>query len=137
MISFPARCATVTSAYLAAIVLVHLAPAQHALSPARSLLIRDVLTPGATEDRVDVLVEDGVIAAVAPDLDVPPGARIITAEGALTETYHPGAYSLDGLEEASRDDLFRAFPFLRGDVNAYGPLARKTIRARAARVLAA
>ena len=31
----------------------------------------------------DVLVEDGVITAVGEDLDVPPGAQVIDAEGKI------------------------------------------------------
>ncbi len=62
---------------------------------------------------------------------------ILTAEGAPAESYHPGAYSLDGLDPAQREALFKAFPVLRAAPDHYGPPARKALRAGPARILAA
>ena len=62
---------------------------------------------------------------------------VLTAEGAPAESYHPGAYSLEGLDDASRDELFSVFPVLRSDPGLYGPMARPTITAKAGSVLAA
>ncbi|MEM9032855.1 MAG: Hint domain-containing protein, partial [Pseudomonadota bacterium] len=63
--------------------------------------------------------------------------QIIWANGVPTESYHPGAYSLDGLGEEARDALFSVFPNLRSDPNGYGPSARPAVRVEAGRILAA
>ncbi|MEM9583752.1 MAG: Hint domain-containing protein [Pseudomonadota bacterium] len=54
--------------------------------------------------------------------------EIITANGAPTESYQPGAYSLPGLDAVAREELFRVFPDLRSNPVAYGPAARVTVR---------
>lgn len=62
---------------------------------------------------------------------------ILTAEGAPAESYHPGAYSLEGLHDRAREELFEVFPALRADPSIYGAMARMTVSVRAGSVLAA
>ena len=54
--------------------------------------------------------------------------EIIFAEGAATESFHPGHVGLQALSEASRDDLFQCFPELRADPSGYGETARTCLR---------
>ncbi len=54
--------------------------------------------------------------------------EIIFAEGAATESYHPGDYSLGELGEPARDELFKLFPYLRSTPNSYGPTARTCLK---------
>ncbi len=62
---------------------------------------------------------------------------ILTAEGAAAESYHPGAYSLEGLHDQAREELFEVFPALRSDPSIYGAMARMTVSVKAGSVLAA
>lgn len=61
--------------------------------------------------------------------------QIVTANGIPSESYHPGSYSLGGLREASREELFSLFPELRTDPDSYGYAARLAPRAHDSSVL--
>jgi Ca2+-binding RTX toxin-like protein len=61
--------------------------------------------------------------------------EIIFAEGAATESFHPGHVGLQALSEASREDLFRCFPELRADPGGYGDTARTCLRRHEIRLL--
>ena len=61
--------------------------------------------------------------------------EIIFANGAASESYHPGAYGLQSIADPARDELFRLFPALRVNPADYGPTSRPCIRARDARAL--
>lgn len=63
--------------------------------------------------------------------------EIIFAEGAATESFHPGHVGLRALSDASREDLFRCFPALRADPNGYGDTARTCLRRHESRLLVA
>ncbi|MFT6932709.1 MAG: Ca2+-binding RTX toxin-like protein [Paracoccaceae bacterium] len=63
--------------------------------------------------------------------------QIVFAEGVATESYHPGSYSLPGLDPQAREELLTLFPALRSDPNLYGAAARPTVRGHQARLLAA
>jgi len=63
--------------------------------------------------------------------------EIIQANGCDTESYHPGAYSLPGLDQAAREELFQVFPELRLNPLSYGPCARTSVRGHQAQLLAA
>jgi hypothetical protein len=54
--------------------------------------------------------------------------EIIYAEGAATESYHPNDYSLEGICDASRHEIFALFPELRSTPNVYGPTARTCLK---------
>ncbi|ABV91983.1 hypothetical protein Dshi_0234 [Dinoroseobacter shibae DFL 12 = DSM 16493] len=61
--------------------------------------------------------------------------QIVRANGAWSESFHPGAQGLDTMAQASRDELLALFPELAADPAAYGPSARPTLRAHEARLL--
>lgn len=54
--------------------------------------------------------------------------EVVYAEGAATESFHPGHMGLESLSAASRDDLFGAFPALRSDLASYGATARPCLK---------
>lgn len=61
--------------------------------------------------------------------------EIVYAEGALTESFHPGKGGLDALAEAARAEIFALFPELASLPESYGPAARTSLRAHEAAVL--
>ena len=63
--------------------------------------------------------------------------QIITANGAASESYQPGDFSLPGLQEASREELFELFPELRSNPTGYGQSARESVSGSLAHVFAA
>ena len=63
--------------------------------------------------------------------------EIIFAEGAATETFHPGMQGLNALTAQSREDLFVKLPYLRSDPNSYGDTARQCLRGYETRLLMA
>lgn len=63
--------------------------------------------------------------------------ELIRTGGAWSESYQPGAYSLPGLEDKARHELFALFPELRSNPNGYGKAARHAVRRHQAQLLAA
>ncbi len=61
--------------------------------------------------------------------------EIIFAEGAASESFHPGKLGLQALSNASREDLFASFPALRSHPESYGDTARLCLRQHEARSL--
>ncbi|MBV1863415.1 MAG: Hint domain-containing protein [Rhodobacteraceae bacterium] len=59
--------------------------------------------------------------------------EIIFANGSATESFHPGASALSGIEDAARDELFDIFPELETDPTLYGPSARLSLRVQEGR----
>jgi Ca2+-binding RTX toxin-like protein len=61
--------------------------------------------------------------------------EIVMAEGALSESFHPGHVGWGALAEASREEILALFPQLEGlNFEAYGPAARRSLTAAEARV---
>lgn len=58
--------------------------------------------------------------------------EIIFANGAATESFHPGVSSVSAIEDAGRKELFEIFPELRSDPSQYGPAARMSLRTQEA-----
>lgn len=54
--------------------------------------------------------------------------EVIFANGAATESFHPGHMAMSAIDEAPRMELFEIFPELENDTSSYGPSARKTLR---------
>lgn len=54
--------------------------------------------------------------------------QIIETDGTLTESFCPGDFALNALDEAVRAELFEIFPQLRVDAKSYGPAARYSVR---------
>lgn len=61
--------------------------------------------------------------------------EIIFAEGAPSESYHPGEFGLDAVSLAAREELFQLFPELRLNTNAYGRTARRCLKGHEAKLL--
>lgn len=61
--------------------------------------------------------------------------EVIFAEGAATESFHPGDLSLGALDDAAREELFTVFPELRSDVSQYGDTARRCLKRHEAALL--
>ena len=54
--------------------------------------------------------------------------EIIYAEGAATESFHPGDIGFGAVGDAARDELFAIFPDLRVDPRQYGATARRCLK---------
>jgi hypothetical protein len=63
--------------------------------------------------------------------------QVIFAEGVATESFHPANDGLCTLGPTARAALFRAYPKLRADPDAYGPTVRPCATAREVRVMQA
>lgn len=61
--------------------------------------------------------------------------EIVYAEGAATESFHAADVGVGALSDTSREDMFRVFPHLRGDLTAYGDTARLCLKPHEARLL--
>jgi hypothetical protein len=61
--------------------------------------------------------------------------QIIRTEGAETESFRPGATTLNEVDLQTRDELLALFPQLGRDAEAFGAPARPVIRVQDARVL--
>ena len=58
--------------------------------------------------------------------------EIIYAEGAATESFHPGDIGLNAVTDAAREELFTLFPDLRSMPKGYGRTARRVLKAHEA-----
>ena len=54
--------------------------------------------------------------------------EIIFADGAASESFHPGHMAMSALDAAPRKELFEIFPELQSDTSKYGPAARKILQ---------
>lgn len=54
--------------------------------------------------------------------------EVIYANGAASESFHPGSVGLTGVSDAAREELFGLFPALRSDPAHYGQTARRCLR---------
>jgi Hint domain/Nidogen-like/RTX calcium-binding nonapeptide repeat (4 copies) len=61
--------------------------------------------------------------------------EVIWANGAASESFHPGAEGMGAIDERTREELFAIFPELRADPNRYGRTARTVLRGYEARLL--
>ena len=61
--------------------------------------------------------------------------QVVWGNGALSESFHPGAEGLAAIDPAAREELFGLFPELRADPNHYGRTARTVLRGYEARLL--
>jgi len=61
--------------------------------------------------------------------------EIVFAEGALSESFHPGAEAMNTLGAETRAELFSLFPELENDIASYGPSARYSLKAYEGRLL--
>ena len=54
--------------------------------------------------------------------------EVVYAEGAATESFHPGDVGLTAISDPARDELFALFPELRTNANGYGQTARRCLK---------
>lgn len=54
--------------------------------------------------------------------------EIIYANDALTESFHPGQWALDGLGHEARREIFELFPELENSADNYGPTAQVVLK---------
>ena len=54
--------------------------------------------------------------------------EVVYAEGAATESFHPGDVGLTAISDPARDELLALFPELRTNVNSYGQTARRCLK---------
>jgi hypothetical protein len=63
--------------------------------------------------------------------------EIVWAEGAPSESFHPGEQGWGALDRAARDEILALFPELDTGFDRYGPAARMSLKAHEARVMTA
>lgn len=63
--------------------------------------------------------------------------QVIFAEGAPSESFHPGTQGLEAVSDPAREELFTLFPKLRSNPNGYGDTSRLCLKRHEARLLAA
>lgn len=61
--------------------------------------------------------------------------EIVTANGAPSESFHPGEQGMGWLDGAVREEIFTIFPQLRVAIDGFGPSARTSLKAYEARAL--
>ena len=61
--------------------------------------------------------------------------EIIYAEGAATESFHPGSVGLSAVTAGAREELFSLFPELRSVPAGYGKTARRCLKKHEARLI--
>jgi len=61
--------------------------------------------------------------------------EIIFAEGAATESFHPGDIGMNAVSDEAREELFAVFPELRSDPMLYGNTARRCLKSHEAKLI--
>lgn len=61
--------------------------------------------------------------------------EIVYANGAASESFHPGEIGLSAVTDAAREELFGLFPELRASPDAYGDTARRCLKRHEAQLL--
>jgi len=61
--------------------------------------------------------------------------EVVYANGAATESFHPGDEGIAGIDDAARSELFNIFPELRADISRYGQTARRCLRKHEAQMV--
>ncbi|NBQ51553.1 MAG: hypothetical protein EBU35_13145 [Marivivens sp.] len=61
--------------------------------------------------------------------------EIVFAEGAATESFHPGDVGLSAIKDEAREELFAIFPELRAMPNSYGNTARRCLKKHEAQLI--
>lgn len=61
--------------------------------------------------------------------------EVIFANGVPSESFHPGSYGVDGMNEQAREELFAIFPTLRSSIGSYGSTARSVLKRQETKLL--
>lgn len=88
---------------------------------------REVLVPAAhlVNGKDVTQVSGGAVTYIHMMFDA---HEIVYANGAASESFHPGTIGLSAVTENAREELFSLFPALRSDPNGYGQTARRCLR---------
>jgi hypothetical protein len=62
--------------------------------------------------------------------------EIVTANGAASESFHPGELGMGSMAQEAREEIFTLFPELRVDAETYGPATRTSLKGYEAKALA-
>ncbi|MBV0911129.1 Hint domain-containing protein [Rhodobacteraceae bacterium ASV31] len=62
--------------------------------------------------------------------------ELVYANGAPSESFHPGEMGFEALEDEAREEVLTLFPELRIDASAYGRAARESLKAHEGKMLA-
>ena len=54
--------------------------------------------------------------------------QLLTSHGMVSESYHPGAQTMQGFDHDTQAEIFELFPRLADDKDSYGPAARPSLR---------
>jgi hypothetical protein len=110
----------------------HVSPQHRMLIKAERALVnygeREILAPakGLINDysvTVDYKIKDTDYIHILFDKH-----EVIFANGAPSESFHPGHMAMSAIDEAPREELFEIFPELQTNTASYGPAARKILR---------
>ncbi|TRD15283.1 Hint domain-containing protein [Palleronia caenipelagi] len=95
----------------------------------------EVLAPatGLVNDKTIRRLEGGVVEYFHMLFDT---HQIVFAEGAPSESFHPGEQGMSWLDEAAREEIYTLFPELEFDISSYGGPARISIKTQEAKVFA-
>ncbi len=61
--------------------------------------------------------------------------EVVYAEGAPSESFHPGEVGLSAVSDPAREELFALFPELRSNMANYGDTARRCLKKHEASLL--
>jgi len=61
--------------------------------------------------------------------------EVVYANGAASESFHPGSVGLTAVTAPAREELFALFPELRSDPNRYGQTARRCLKRHETKLL--
>ncbi|WP_189640226.1 Hint domain-containing protein, partial [Paramylibacter ulvae] len=61
--------------------------------------------------------------------------ELVIANGAISESFHPGELGMGSMAEEAREEIFALFPELRVDAQNYGPSARSSLKSYEAQIL--
>ncbi len=61
--------------------------------------------------------------------------EVVNAQGAWTESFHPGSFGLGALDEKPRAELLTIFPELNVSAGSYGPAARRLLTVKESEML--
>ena len=95
---------------------------------------REVLMPAIhlVDHKMVTREEGGTITYIHMMFD---SHEVVYADGAASESFHPGEDSIKGITDLARTELFDIFPELRSNVGHYGAAARRCLKRHEARML--
>ncbi|MBB5722843.1 Ca2+-binding RTX toxin-like protein [Loktanella ponticola] len=94
----------------------------------------EVLMPAIhlIDDKMVTREEGGMVTYIHMMFDE---HEVIYAEGAASESFHPGELGLNGVTDVAREELFTLFPALRSAPNGYGRTARRSLKKHESQML--